>query len=93
MSPRQRNTPSRDENHSRRVSLSDVVERQSQLLDHLAGRRTLQSSATMKLSAQGVPMPEVTVYEGTEPAAVAAMVAACTAAFTDLLAAAQPRET
>ena len=66
---------------SHRMSLSQVVER-------LTERRGASSSVTVKMSAQGVLMPEVTVAAGEDAATVDTMVTQAIDAFTRIVAAA-----
>ena len=65
--------------HQPRMTLSNVVER-------LTERRGATSSATVKLSAQGTFMPEVTVTAGVDWDEVRVMVEQASWAFTQLYA-------
>lgn len=60
-----------------RMTLSSVVER-------LTERRGASSSVTLKMSAQGVFMPEVTIAADTDDATVTKMIDQAVSAFTRL---------
>ncbi len=68
-----------------RMSLSQVVER-------LTDRKPGSTSVTIKLSAQGVVMPEVTVNAGASDAEVDTATEQAIRSFTTALAAALPDE-
>ena len=57
----------------------------SELARTLAERRGSTSSATIKMSAAGVVMPEVTIAAGTEEADVSTMVDQAIRSFRDML--------
>ena len=70
---------------SRRMTLSQVIERMTE-------KRAAATSVTIKLSAQGVVMPEVTVSAGASDDEVDTATRQAIRAFTDALAAALPGE-
>lgn len=70
-----------EEHTPRRMSLSQVVER-------LTERRGASSSVTLKVSAQGVLMPDVTIAAGTDDEEIDLMVAQAIRAYESLYAAA-----
>lgn len=72
-----------DHEPTRRMTLSQVIERMTE-------KRPATTSVTIKLSAQGVVMPEVTVSAGASDDEVDTATRQAIRAFTDALAAALP---
>ena len=60
-----------------RMTLSQVVERMTD--------RSARSSVTIKMSAQGVLMPDVTIVSGESDEAVTKMIEQAVSAFTDIV--------
>lgn len=75
MSAKTNSTPAE---HPKRMTLSGVVER-------LTAPRGASSSVTVKMSAQGVFMPEVTVAGGTTDEEVTTMIDQAVGAFLRLM--------